>query len=89
MRIGVEGIEGGQVAGDSKHASSVLSHRRLPRHRSSGNYSLGWLGSRVVSVLDSGAVGPGVKSQPRSCRVTVLGKLFTPVAPLFTKQQNW
>ena len=24
----------------------------------------GWLGSRVVSVLDSGAEGPGVKSQP-------------------------
>ena len=27
----------------------------------------GWLGSRVVSVLDSGAVGPGVKSQSRRC----------------------
>ena len=46
------------------------------------------LGSRVVSVLDSGAEGPGFKSQPRHCRVTVLGKLFTPVAPLFTKQQK-
>jgi len=32
----------------------------------------------VVSVLDSGAEGPGFKSQPRRCRVTVLGKLFTP-----------
>jgi len=32
----------------------------------------GWLGSRVVSMLDSGAVGPGFKSQPRRCRVTVL-----------------
>ena len=42
----------------------------------------GWLGSRVVSVLDSGAVGPGFKSQSRCCRVTVLGKLFT-------NQQNW
>jgi len=49
---------------------------------------LTWLGSRVVSVLDSGAEGPGFKSQPRRCRVTVLGKLFTPVVPLFTKQQN-
>ena len=49
----------------------------------------GWLGSRVVSVLDSGAEGPGFKSQPRRCRVTVLGKLFTPIVPLFTKQQNW
>ena len=31
--------------------------------------TVGWLGSRVVSVLDSGAVGPGFKSQPRRCRV--------------------
>jgi len=38
-----------------------------------------WLGSRVVSVLDSGEEGPGFKSQPRRCRVTVLGKLFTPI----------
>ena len=50
---------------------------------------MGWLGSRVVSVLDSGAEGPGFKSQPRRCRVTVSGKLFTPIVPLFTKQQNW
>jgi len=47
-----------------------------------------WLGSRVVSVLDSGAERPGFKSQLRRCRVTVLGKLFTPIVPLFTKQQN-
>ena len=51
--------------------------------------SFGWLRSRVVIVLDSGAVGPGFKSQPWRCRVTVLGKLFTPIEPLFTKQQNW
>jgi len=50
---------------------------------------VGWLGSRVASVLDSGAEGPGFKSQPRRCRVTVLGKLFTPIVPLFTKQENW
>ena len=49
----------------------------------------GWLGSRVVSVLDSGAEGPGFKSQPRRCRVTDLGKLLTPIVPLFTEQQNW
>jgi len=49
----------------------------------------GWLGSRVVSVLDSGAEGPGFKSQSRRCRVVVLGKLFTPIVLLFTKQQNW
>ena len=50
---------------------------------------MGWLGSRVVSVLDSGAEGPGFKSKSRRCRVTVLGKLFTPIVPLFTMQQNW
>jgi len=50
--------------------------------------SMGWLSSRVVSVVDSGTEGPGFKSQPRRCRVTVLGKLFTPIVPLFTKQQN-
>ena len=44
---------------------------------------------RVVSVLDSGAEGLEFKSQSRCCRVTVLGKLFTPIVPLFTKQQNW
>ena len=49
----------------------------------------GWLGSRVISVLDSGAEGPGFKSQPRRCPLTVLGKLFTPIVPLFTKQRNW
>ena len=48
----------------------------------------GRLGSRLVSVLDSGAEGPGFKSQPRRCRVTVSGKLFTPIVPLFTKQRN-
>ena len=49
----------------------------------------GWLVSRVVSVLDSGAEAHGFKPQSRRCRVTVLGKLFTPIVPLFTKQQNW
>jgi len=48
-----------------------------------------WLGSRVISVLNSGAQGHGFKSQPRRCRVTVLGKLSTPIVPLFTKQRNW
>ena len=41
-------------------------------------HSIGWLGIRVVSVLDSGA---GFKSQSRSRLVTVLGKLFTPIVP--------
>ena len=48
----------------------------------------GWLGS-LVSVLDLGIEGSGFKSQSRCYRVTVLGKLFTPIVPLFTKQQNW
>jgi len=52
-------------------------------------YSMcGSIGSRVVSVLDSGA-GPGFKSEQRRCRLTVLGKLFTPIVPLFAKQRNW
>jgi len=34
--------------------------------------SPGWFGSRVVSVLDSGAEGPGFKSQPRLA-ATLLG----------------
>jgi len=50
---------------------------------------VGRLGSRVVSMLDSGAEGPGFKSQLRRCRVTVLGKLVTAIVPLFTKQRNW
>ena len=40
-----------------------------------------WFGSRVVSVLDSVAEGPGFKSQSRRWRVTVLGKLFTSIVP--------
>jgi len=47
-----------------------------------------WLGSRVVSVLDSGAGGSGFKSQSQRCLVTVLGKLFTPIVPLFTRQHK-
>jgi len=43
------------------------------------NLILGWLGSRLASVLDSGAERPRFKSQPRRCRVTVSGKLFTPL----------
>ena len=43
---------------------------------------MGWFGSRVVSMLDSGAVGPGFKLQLLCCRVTVLGKLFTPIVPI-------
>ena len=44
---------------------------------------------RVASVLDSGTEVSGFKLQLRRCQVTVLGKLFTPIVPLFTKQRNW
>jgi len=60
------------------------------RHAFYGHYHYhGWFGSRVVNVLDSGAEGPGFKLQSRRCRVTVLGKVFMPIVPLFTKQRNW
>jgi len=42
----------------------------------------------VISVLDSDAERPGFKLQPRHCPITVLGKLFTPIVPLVTKQRN-
>jgi len=53
---------------------------------------LWWLGSRVVSVLDSGAEGPGSNCSRYAVGyigLTVLGKLFIPIVPLFTKQQKW
>jgi len=55
------------------------------RLSSMGYLYLGGLGA----MLDSGAEGRGFKSQSQRCWVTVLGKLFTPIVPLFTKQQNW
>ena len=36
-----------------------------------------WLGSRVVSVLDSGAEGPRFKSQLRRCRVSLRQTVHT------------
>jgi len=75
----------GRAAREGIRQVSQLPAASLSRHYR----SLWVLGSRAVSVLVSGAEGPGFKSQPRRCRVKVLGKLFTPVVPLFTKQQNW
>ena len=49
-----------------------LHESELARHYK--RYITVWLGSREVSVLDSGAEGPGFKLQPWRCRVTVLGK---------------
>ena len=74
---------------NSRIAVQLRHTDRQPAWRRYTDLYSGWLGSRVVSVLDSGAEGPGFKSQSRRCRVTVLGKLFTPIVPLFTKQRNW
>ena len=40
----------------------------------------------MVSVLDSGAEGPGFKLQSLRCRVTVLGKLFTTIVNSFVNK---
>ena len=44
-------------------------------------------GGLVAEWLACWTEGPGFKSQ--RCQLTVLGKLFAPIVPLFTKQQNW
>ena len=64
----------------SRHGSRAARNTHASLH--SLLLDTGWLGSRVVSVLDSDAEGPGFESQPRRCRVTVLGKLFTAIVPL-------
>jgi len=69
-----------------EHQWAVRKRLNRSRCHSGRADSYGWLGSRVVSVLDSSAVGPGYKSQPWRCLVTVSGKLFTPIVPVFTKQ---
>jgi len=46
-----------------RYSSDIVLSRRI----------FGWLGSRVVGVLDSHAEGPGFKSQSRRCWVTALG----------------
>ena len=46
-----------------------------------------WPGSRVVSMLDSGAVGPGFKFAASTLSGnSLIDKLFTPIVPVFTKQ---
>jgi len=97
-------MSGRPAVEDSGSTESCMTHRRsrLLSGRSTtvgrriDSYNIlapvavyGWLGSRVVSVLDSGAAGPRrFKSQSRRCRVTVLGKLLTPIVPLFAKQRG-
>jgi len=77
------------VAVDQVHLVYSAENMNIIHSIKSNIFLKWWLGSRVVSMLDSGAEGPGFKYQSRRCRVTVIGKLFTPIVPLFTKQQNW
>jgi len=51
----------------------------LENHKCPIYCACGWLGRRVVSVLDSGAEGPGFKSQSRRCQVTVLANCSHPL----------
>jgi len=75
-----------QQSYDFDSTSQYLAQAGYNKHCKDAFYpdpsNMGWLGSRVVSELDSGAEGPRFKSQPQRCRVTVLGKLFTPILPV-------
>ena len=46
---------------EKRMVKSTLQNRIIEFYK----YTDGWFGSRVVSVLVSGAEGPGFKSQPR------------------------
>ena len=81
-------ISVGRRGTDDTHRTNLYTARRGPDYHTL-LLTGGRLGSRLVSALDSGAEGPGFKSQPRRCRVTVIGKLFTPIVPPFAKQRNW
>ena len=52
----------------------LRSERRCTQRKLGPNTISRSIGSRVVSVLDSCAEGPGFKSQPPLCRVAVLGR---------------
>ena len=74
----------GDVISDANLTADPLGRTRF-RYCRQYTPQLGWLGSRVVSVLDSGAENPGSNRS----RDAVLGKLFTPIVPLFIRQRNW
>ena len=61
--------------------TSVLIRRNLSLTLLHFNYVVchRWLGSRVAKALDLQPAGCEFNSQPRRCRVTTLGKLFTPM----------
>jgi len=102
---GGAGVRGwGQMSGHRAAAAAVpaaavgVAARQRPRGLRSGGHGLstplsktaraqlGWLGSRLVR---SGAEVSSSNRSRGSCRVTVFGKLFTPIVPLSTKQRNW
>jgi len=55
---------------------------RMQHSKAVTSFGIFWWAGTVEG--GSGAERPGFKSQSRRCRVTVLGKLFTPIVPLFT-----
>ena len=57
--------------GVSRTSSRAFSRTFMLFYFQTISITTGWLGSRVVSMLDSGVEGPRFKSQPRHCRVTV------------------
>jgi len=71
------------------HATRRLPPSRTPQFFWSIKVFLGGSVAEGLACWTQAQKGPGCKSQPRRCRVTVLGKLFTPIVPLFTKQRNW
>jgi len=48
--LGVECIEGGQVAGHSQYSIPLFTHRRLSRHRSTGMAQFTYLQTQGCSV---------------------------------------
>ena len=69
-RISIEGGFGRQVLSVGKQFNSAACSGGLGVNTQHLYLARWWLGRRVVSVLDSGAEGPGFKSQPRRRRVT-------------------
>ena len=82
---------GDKIADRQTHTETHRhAHHNTPRSPITGEITtlqLYWLGSRVVSVLDR-RVRVQIAVATLS-GITVLGKLFTPIVPLLTKQRNW
>jgi len=83
--IVIQPHEGGSIASFSYPTSSTMVII-IHYYCSKGGSVVEWLACWTQAQKGP---GPGFKSQSRCCRVTVLGKLFTPIMPVFTKQQNW